>query len=861
MFAPLFTLFVPLAHVPQSPAFEFDVKSQSGLTLSSNGIPVVRGSWFQYYAPGWTKGYYSSRWNAQTIDRINADTLRANFKGAGGRAFGVVSYKRKGNQLEVVYEFNWVGDEPALVEVSPSMVSMAPFFSGEVTTDGRTKLIPETPLTGDSKKRQLGNASLETILNGAAISVKLSSSQPHTSFDARGYSQDWAEKEPIVWQGVEQVNLKKGETSSVRFTYEISTNARNSAPARTVSLPLSKIDRAVLPDESKPVLIPKPKRADLDWDRTLTISNSWRFPAGRPKYFDLFTKELDKRFVLPYPGTIDQRVDFDGGMSKLEKLEGGYRIKITPSSISVYGQEQEGLHNAMYRLAQMAFVRDGKVVLPTGVLDDEPKTGFRGVHLFVGPTAQNFQSKLWGSVLRPLGLNKVVLQCERTEWKTLPKVRDEITMSQSDLVKLFDWYRRENVEPIPLIQSFGHMEWFFARGANLDLAYNRAVPYAIDPRKPEARELVGKLWDEAVSVLKPKTIHFGLDEVDMRGFEPKNPKIVTELWGQMLPYLGSVATRNNVKMMVWGDKGLAPNEAVDAALGDDKVNAQARRDAIPKGTYIADWHYKADENHSPFLKSLQIWKNENMRPIASSWYRPENIRGFYVAAGIEGAGTLQTTWAGYESKEEAMFENLNQFTAMVLAADYAWGHQVAKLNELGYDPAKVFAKMYNPAKSPLVPAAGTSVGNGERFSVSQLGFSKLENVRLAGLLPQNFNAPREVSFAVGKSVSEVNVAFQTLTQLMDSEKIGDVEFLFADGKVRKEPIRYGIHVRAKSDLASILFGQHEQGVSTCRFSGFDSKGSNVKSKEGGSPLKSIRFVETNLNAGLVIQGITLIGAK
>jgi hexosaminidase len=844
--AALFTLLSPTI---QSNTFDFEVKSQSGLTVTSNGIPLVRGSWFQYYAPGWTKGYYSSRWNAQNVDKINSDTVKVSFNGAAGKAFGGVSYKRTGNVLDVLYEFNWTGDEPAMVEVSPSMLSMSPFLSGEITTDGRTKLIPDQPLSGDSKKRQLGVGALETLLNGASLRLKLTSTSAHTNFDARGYSQDWAEKEPIIWQGVEQVTLKKGETSSVRFTYEITPNVRKSAAPREITLPLSKIDEAIVPDESIPVLIPKPKRADLDWNQTLTISNLWRFPAGRPKYFDLFRNELEKRFKLPAPGTIDERVDFDGGMSKLEKLEGGYRIRITPKSISVYGQEQEGLHNAVFRLAQMAFIKDGKVVLPIGVIDDEPRSDFRGVHLFVGPTAPAFHSKLWSNVLRPLGLNKVVLQCERTEWKTLPKVRDEMTTAQTDLIKLFDWYRKENVEPIPLIQSFGHMEWFFARGANLDLAYNRAVPYAIDPRKPEARELVGKLWDEVVAAVKPKTIHFGLDEVDMRGFEPKNPKLVTELWGQMLPYLGSVATRNNVKMMLWGDKGLAPNEAVDAAHGEDKSNAQLRRDAIPKGSYITDWHYKADQSHTPFLKSLQIWKNEGHKPIASGWYRPENVRGFYVAAGIEGAGILQTTWAGYESKEETMLENLNQFTAMVLAADYGWGHQVARLEDLPYDPAKVFAILYHPTQSPLKPESGLGIGSGSRFTTSKLQFGKLENIRLAGLLPQNFNAPREVTFKIGKTASDALLALSTMTQLRDSEKIGDLEFVYVDGSVKKETLRYGIHVRAQKDAAPIFFGQNEFGISAVRFPLI------------GKELRTIRFRTTNMNAGLVVEGITLLGAK
>ena len=94
-------------------------------------------------------------------------------------------------------------------------------------------------------------------------------------------------------------------------------------------------------------------------------------------------------------------------------------------------------------------------------------------------------------------------------------------MKKEDLAKLFQWYRGIEVEPIPLIQSFGHMGWLFANGMNKDLAINPQVPYTLDPRKPGAKELIGKVWDEAASLLKPRTIHVGLDEVDMLGFQPK----------------------------------------------------------------------------------------------------------------------------------------------------------------------------------------------------------------------------------------------------------------------------------------------------------------------------------------------------
>lgn len=827
--------------------FDFDVSSQLGLTISAKGIPLLRGSGFQYYAPGWKKGYYSSRWKVQTVRRIDDNTYEMKFDEGG--AFGNAKFQRQGNRLVVDYEFNWKNDEAALIELNEGMVWLPPFQNGNITLDGVTRTLPQLPPVGGLEQRLLGKAASDTVLSGVVAKISLKSSEAASTFDGRKYDQEWAEKAPVYWQGVLALPIVKGEAKKVHVEYLVEVRDRTTADAKKITLPPMTIKNAVQPDEGVPPLIPNPKMSILDYTNTLTITNLWKLPAGRPKFFDLFRAELERRFELPVAGSLPDRISFDGGMSDFKKTEGTYHLKITKDSISVYGQEAMGLRNGIYRLLQLAFIKDGKLCLPTGVIEDEPRSDFRGVHLFVGPKSLEFQQKLWTNVLRPLGFNKVVLQCERTEWKSLPNLRGGINMKQEDLVKLFNWYRTQEVEPIPLIQSFGHMEWFFAGAANRQLAYNPQDPYAIDPRKPEAKELVGKVWDEAVQVLRPKTIHFGLDEVDMTGFGKRNPAETTEMWTTLLPYLGSVAKRNNVKMMLWGDEGLAPGEAVDATNGDDAENALARRKAIPKGSFIADWHYRADTSHTPFLKSLQTWKVNGQIPIATSWYRPENIRGFYVAADLERVGTLQTTWAGYESSEENMLSELKQFSAMVLAGDYGWSGRLERPDELPYDPMKVFAKMYSPHQSPLTPSDAAVVGRGDLFDCGGIKFSKLEDSSLIGITPQNVNAPLSLELGLSGFAREIAVAVACDIEAASSEKVGEITIAYKDGTQERTPIQYGLHVRAASDDQATFFGERTKDRTCLRLT--------TKPLE----VKSITFNALNRYTGLRVDGVTLLPLK
>jgi hypothetical protein len=814
--------------------FEFDVKPHQGLTVSAKGIPVIRG-------------YYSSNSKDQVIRQIDSNTVELKFDDGG--ASGTVTYRRSGNHLTADYDFHWNRNDPAQIELNEGLIWVPPFQNGQATIDGKSRNLPNLPPVGNLENRSLGKPATNTTLTGNAVVMTTTTDQAISTYDGRKYSQDWAEPAPVYWQGILSLPVHNGTATKVHVDFAFTAKDEVKAEPKKLLIGQSLIKNGFLPDEAIPALIPNPKMSILDWNNTLTISNLWKLPAGRPKYFDLFRAELEKRFEMPEPGTVENRVSFDGGMSEFKKRVGMYQIKITKDSISIYGQEAAGLRNGVYRLAQMAFIKNGKICLPTGIIEDEPRSDFRGVHLFVGPQAIPFQQKLWNNVLLPLGFNKVVLQCERTDWNALPGGHTPITMKQEDLVKLFSWYRSQSVEPIPLIQSFGHMDWFFANGMNKGMAYNDDLPYTLDPRKDGSKQAIAKIWDEAIQALKPKTIHVGLDEVDMLGFPTRYPPLTTELWKNMVPFLGSIAERNNVNLMMWGDEGLAPGEAVDATNGDDKDNAAQRRRAIPKGTMIADWHYKADPSHSPFLKSLQLWKNEGFQPIASTWYQPDNIRSFDLAADVENVGTLQTTWAGYDSNEANMLTNLNQFTAMVLAGDYGWSGRSEKVEELPYDAVRVFGKMYNPKQSPLVPSEALLVGVGDLFSVGGVKFSKLENTGLAGIAPASLANPHSLELTASGIQREVAVALSCELSGTQAEKIGEMTVTYKDGTQETINLLYGLHVKAFDDDGATFFGERDKGRTCFRFS--------VKPKE----LKSISFRATNRFSGLRVEGLTLIPLK
>ncbi len=480
--------------------------------------------------------------------------------------------------------------------------------------------------------------------------------------------------------------------------------------------------------------------------------------------------------------------------------EGGYRIAIQPGRIEINGGREDGLRNGREMLARMVFLRNGKLWLPTGEIVADPERDWRGIHLFVGKTALAFHRKLWTNVLRPLGFNKVVLQCEQTAWSAIPGTETGITMSKPALVDLFKMYRALGIDPIPLVESYGHMAWLFRNGKNRDVACRGTI---LDPRKPRSKVLLGHLWDEVIHTLHPDTIHFGLDEIGK--LPGPTSEQMTQLWRQKIVDLTAIAKSHRVKMMIWGDQCLSPDETPDDGNAENPKEALARRGALPKGTIIGDWHYAGDIRPQVFAESLQTWKQTGMTPIATCWNSPQNVAGFVTEANAMRVGTLQTTWVGYDSNEESMLNGLPDFAAMVLAADYGWSGRTELPDRLGYDPADVFRRMYFADPSPLQPIPGYDLGSsGDPFEVGKIRFGHLLNLLVSS----------PTVFRVAGRGSKLVLACRAARRVNSGHPIARVEILLKDGTMVEKELVYGWHVSATGDKAPLSIAEkNRDGIS------------------------------------------------
>lgn len=832
-------------------AFSFAVTSGSGLTLSVGGVPFIKGSWFQYYEPGWTKGYYSTQWTSQTVTKTASGQTLMAFKSDDGRAYGTVTYTPSDKKLKVQYEFNWDGDKPVLVELCSGMVWAPAVQAGKLTVIGlpqRDLMLRKYKSRSETAERMYGQPFSSLLFDSPVGNVGFTSSRSDWSlFDARGFIQDYAEDDDLFWMGIFGIEVAKGKPAMFEAEWSFEPVAPSPNASQTKIRGIStKLSKAKLPADKLP-LVPKPKSVKFDASKVFQLGKPLlQLPKGCKEEARLFKVFLN---------SLWQTGQASGGkiigkVANLKLPDEGYTIKVTTISATVTGQSKQGLLNGLYTLAMMAHADKGRLVLPVGEVRDWPTIGWRGIHTFVGPKTVPFHKEFFERVLRPMKLNKAVLQCERTAWKATAGIETTMTMPLSELVKEFTMLRTMGIEPIPLIQSFGHAEWLFANGKNLDIALNPSAPYAIDPRNPKAQKKIKDIWSEAIDILKPETIHFGMDEVAMIGMKD-DPAFVTELWMKQIPFLASIASENKVRMMLWGDVGLAKGEAIDACNGDSPEEARLRRSVIPAGAMIADWHYADNPNPTPFLASLQLWKKEGKVPVASTWYRPGNIRGFVLAAAQEGCGALQTTWAGYESNPQALIASFQQHYAYLMFADYAWSGRQEQTDKLGYDPGALLRRLYLSEPGSVKALPGVSFApEGRPTRSAVLGgrsFALCEPLALRSIsLPTQQDAPLELAFSVKAKATTLAFALNTACRCSYFEKVGTISVALASGKTVTRDLQYGIDVRTPEDNGALVRADRQSGLCV------------VEVKLGLKPegIVDIRFTGASSYAGLRVHGIT-----
>jgi len=898
-----------------------------GLTVNFDGVSIVRNSSLWVHNPGWNYHYYG-------LTQMKDDVVVKDIEG-GKEAIvphrsssfeGVQRYTMKGNQLTIEFRYKLLQDvKDADVEICLGTFCAAPILGKPykaVTENGQTvegvvqvnpterdpwkaTLTPE-PFKKMEIQSRVGKMTIEVSGDPAGIIM----------MDYRLSPYEHADKTPVFWSGVgKHLEYGKEYTQTITLTVDPIAKAKPAAPVEAAKADVTEKEDLRIPFAGQLHVIPEPQQMKLiNADFPLTADTQivvgetaysedyrgaqsfadevkllWGF---EPKIVRESEADSKRPLILVGEAALNKTLAAvaDKLQTKAPEKEEGYALAVSPDRVMVLGHDRVGSYWGMQTLKQLVKGSSKGVAIQGCEISDWPSLKFRGVHLFAGNRALPFHKKLIDRILSRYKINNIILEVDFIKWASDPSIAVPFSEDQADVKKELDYARQHFITVTPLLQSLGHCDGLFWAGKNKDIAEYPEHPYSYCVSNPRTYPYIFKLYDETVKLFgNPEYVHIGHDEVSEPGGFPKDAeckkRTAEQIFVDDTRKISEHLAKQGSKIMMWGDMMLARGDSPDATNASSPKMAQWIRDRIPKDAIITDWHYAAGKPEE--FKSLEIFMKEGRQAIASTWYTPENIEGFANQAKRVGAlGLLQTTWAGFDSNEDNLKNSFNQFSTMILAAEYAWNSGKTALENLPYNWDEEFRRQWETRPLDCTPRKGFMVdlssaanvtladqdnkgwaGLGPKHDMSEVptGDARMKGdlfsispsvVRLSSAFDTDTSYPASVTIPVGRKAGAL--LFLHTTQWIDqaNRKIGAYKINYSDGTNAIVDLNYGVNISAWIDQRSIGRAEKVWGGRTKSDERIALQRLQWENPNPDKVIKSVEFTSTGTEAGPVLVALS-----
>jgi len=294
-----------------------------------------------------------------------------------------------------------------------------------------------------------------------------------------------------------------------------------------------------------------------------------------------------------------------------------------------------------------------------------------------GPAEMDAFIKFVDEELAPRKVNTLVLRVEYNyQFESHPELRDEHALSKTDVKKLVDVCRKNDIRLIPQINLLGHQSWA-GRTGNLLRVYPEfdETPHVKMPGKyewpnvdglycksycplhPDVHAVVFELVDEICDVFEADAFHAGMDEVFYIGDE-KCPRCggldKAELFAGEVNRIRNHLELKNRQLWIWGDR-LLDGKTTGMGMWEASMNNTHHAvDLIAKDVMICDWHYERPDQTAVYfaMKGFHVATCPWRMPEVAVAQVQDMIR-FRQTATPEMKdrfqGIVQTVWTGVDA--------------------------------------------------------------------------------------------------------------------------------------------------------------------------------------------------------------------
>ncbi len=166
----------------------------------------------------------------------------------------------------------------------------------------------------------------------------------------------------------------------------------------------------------------------------------------------------------------------------------------------------------------------------------------------------------WLRELSRLGYDTIIWEVENNvRWRTCPECASVEAFTVDEFRDIIDFSRSLNLEPIPLLQSFGHCEYVLK---HQEYSHLSEIPGGIEqycPSNPEVVTFLHKWIQEYVDAFGDiRYFHLGCDEArwlgncpECRGFTSANS--LEDLYIRHITDVAAPLLRKNIRPIVWAD--------------------------------------------------------------------------------------------------------------------------------------------------------------------------------------------------------------------------------------------------------------------------------------------------------------------
>ena len=383
--------------------------------------------------------------------------------------------------------------------------------------------------------------------------------------------------------------------------------------------------------------------------------------AGRAKAlwyrFSCSASEIDW-----IPGGEGFRLDIgEGAVCALEPGD-RYALSVSPAGVTVIGCDGAALLDGIKTLVQLiipACLEEGResLYMLSAQIHDSPETPFRAIHFCVFPGTSLSALEQAIHLAGFMKLTHVILEF----WGTFPYERSpdlvwaDRSFSKADLGELIALIRSYGMEPIPMINHFGHATSSrCCHGRHVVLNRNLRLSTLFEPdgwtwclSNPDTYRLLSEMRAEQMEFTGDGGyFHLGFDEAGSFATCPEcRKRIPHELLAEYINRLTDDLCRAGRRPILWHDmfirRGDFPAGCYMEANGEGRGTYKAL-DLLDRRILMADWNYAYRNGYNP---TTPYFIEKGFDTVICPWEDPENVRSICADVKKYGAkGVIMTTW-------------------------------------------------------------------------------------------------------------------------------------------------------------------------------------------------------------------------